>query len=214
LQGLAAAEIGVGEVRLMAGDGDGALGWYTKAIERLHERLNAGGARKFTHGDLAKAHAGRAKAHDRAGRYDDALGEWDKAIAHERKEGHSPVFYVVNRAATLNRAGKAKEAEAVIADLASLPKAPGRVLFQLAIARAAKKSPAPEDSARVLELLQAAKRAGYFSTSSEVRRLQVAPELAPLLERDDFREFVRGLPPVGGARKPSRRDPIPPAVKR
>jgi tetratricopeptide (TPR) repeat protein len=214
LQGLAAAEIGVGEVRLMAGDGEGALGWYTKAIERLHERIKADGARRFTHGDLAKGHGGRAKAHDRAGRYDDALAEWDEAIEDEKTEGGSPVFYEVGRAATMNRAGQTEKAEALIRGLASNPKTPGKVLFRLAIARAAKKAPAPEDAARVLELLEAAKRAGYFATGSDVRRLQVAPELTPLLERDDFREFVRGLPPAGGARKPPEPEPMQPDGKR
>ncbi|HSF14141.1 MAG TPA: tetratricopeptide repeat protein [Vicinamibacteria bacterium] len=92
----------LGEAHLIAGSPEPALDYYRRALE--------------IDPTFASSHIGRSWAFASTGRFDDALAEMD-AIDDNLPPGYSPNEVVVQRAYVLSRAGRYREAEALLEEV-------------------------------------------------------------------------------------------------
>jgi tetratricopeptide (TPR) repeat protein len=174
-----------------------ALPWLVKAIATLEKALprdpQPGTARQF----LCNSLVTRAQALARLRRYSEALPDWDRALALE--EGPRRVYFRLDRAATLVRAGRHAEAVAE-ADALAGGKDPTPQLLYRAACVCALASAVPDDAAQreqyaahAAELLRGAMDRGF----KDARRVQKGHDLDPLRAREDFQKLVLRIAPPG-----------------
>ncbi len=187
----------LGDLSARTGGPADGLDWFAKAITKLEEvrqripkHLEA--ARVLRH-----AYSGRAEALTKLARHAEAAQDWGRAAP--LTAGPERLGYRLRRAAALARSGDDVAAAAEAGALAEGTGLSGNTLYDLACvyaaAAAATQGPglAGRYAARAMELLQRAQSGGYFQTPDGVKRLRDDAALAPLMSREEFPKFVRGV---------------------
>jgi len=179
-----------------------------RGIARLAERrrLDPGNAQLPKY--LMLGWRWRAEVLTRLGRPRDADADWDRIVAlfpvEKRPEAR------LQRAIGRARAGDYVVAAAEAEDLARTPSPSGAILYDLACVLAQSASAAARDSARppperqelaegyarrAVGLLRRAREAGFSQDPADRAHLDRDDDLAFLRQRDDYRAFVKTLPP-------------------
>ena len=185
-----------GELLKDEGQLDESLIWFDKAIQTLDALYEKDQRLVSSTQYLAGSLEGRSQAFHQLKRYDDALKDLDRAI-----ELNVPQFMALlrsDRARSRAQIDETAEALAEAIEVAKAdPKASGEyynlVLFNLACTYAitsGKIADKPQEYAnRAMELLSNAIAAGYNKADS----LAKDPDLAPLREREDFKQLLASL---------------------
>lgn len=181
----------LGNLKRDAGKAEDSLDFFTRAIAILrpvHERdPRAVVARKF----LRNACWGRARAFDQLHQHKEALDDWDETIALSPPEQQPGLR--VNRVLTKRCAGQTAEALAETDDLLKLPgwKPDDLLTFAAIHAYASENLPGlkTRHATTAVQLLRRAIEAGF----KDAARLKTDPELAPLRDRDDFKQLLQQI---------------------
>ena len=141
---------------------------------------------------LRDCHWLRAEARERLGRPAEAVADWDEYL---RLSSPRPRWARARRATLLVNAGRAAEAVAEVAELARTGPWRGTQWYDFACAYAAASAQVPgkggEYAARAVELLGAARRAGF----RDAAHMATDADLDPLRGRADYRAFVATVTP-------------------
>src|SRR5262249_51259903 len=149
---------------------------------------------------LGRTHWGRAQILDALKRPAEALADWDQAVALAPLDNRLEVQ--LGRARAWVQAGKVAEAVADAAALtedAATPSArccEAACVFSLAAAAAPEAGQREAYAGQALALLRRAQAASFFKDRAKIERLKRDSDLAPLRQRQDFRQFVAELEAV------------------
>jgi hypothetical protein len=183
----------LGQLKLLTGRPRETVPHCTEAIGLLN------GVVKQVPGDaearlfLRNAHWMRAEALTRLGQYADTVADWDRAIALD--SGTMRPGFRVMRAGSWARTGKHVEAAAEVERLLEKGGLSANLLYGLACVAGQAAQAAPPGEARdryadrAMEVLKRAVDAGF----TDVRRLQMSSELAPLRQREAYRKLLADL---------------------
>jgi serine/threonine protein kinase/tetratricopeptide (TPR) repeat protein len=191
------------------GELEDAVRAYTEAAADLEAAAGETRGEDAVRSVLRDAYAGRAKALDRLKRLDEALADWDRALELDKGPMVAANLRLF-RAVTLVRRGDharaTAEADAVVnGDQVSHRNLyNAAVVFSLASAVVGDDAPLKErHAARSVGLLCQAVTKGF---PPDVSRFETEPYLAPVRQREDFRQLLRELEE---RRKSSKTDVAP-----
>jgi serine/threonine-protein kinase len=186
--------VNLGNLQTDSGQPRAALDWYAKAIEALQAVLSGDPNNAMARLYLKNAHWGRAQTLARLDRHAEAAQDWGRAL--ELDDGPARLFFRLQRALSLARAGDHAQAVAEANAVAGLQGVPAPGLYDLAcvcaLASAAVKGDAKladRYAARAVELLRQAVAKGY----RDVEHVQKDPDLGLLRGREDFQKQLKDL---------------------
>jgi hypothetical protein len=143
-----------------------------------------------------------------AGRHAEALKDWGRAI-QLAEETNRPGLRV-QRALTLARLGRHRQARGEVDALARSPAAPGALLYQGARVYALSAAAAPQEAdgaeraqpyaRQAVALLLRSRQAGYLKGAAAIEALQTNPDFQSLRPRADYRRLLDSLEKKEGRR--------------
>jgi serine/threonine protein kinase/tetratricopeptide (TPR) repeat protein len=195
--GLATTRFHLGNLFRLERRPDQALPWYDQALVLLRPLHRQQPNDAATRDLLGRTHWGRAQVLGALKRSADALADWDQAV--ELAPPADRLAVQLGRARAWVQAGKVAEAvadaEALTKDAAT-PSArccQAACVFSLASAAAQEAGQREAYAGRALALFRRAQAAGFFKDRAKMERLKRDSDLAPLRQREDFRELVAEL---------------------
>jgi tetratricopeptide (TPR) repeat protein len=180
---------------------EAALGWFGNAIAKLEPVSKEEPTRSDVRESLRYAHWGRAEALTRLGRHAEALKDWDRTLELDDGQNRLKSFSLrFQHALTLARLKEHERATAEADALAKSKDAGGSAPYYAARVYAvtssvmSDKEQADQYGAHAVELLRPwAEKVPLPEKTAALDMLTKDPLLAPLRDRNDYQEILKGL---------------------
>ncbi len=204
--GLSKTCYALGNLRIDDNKPGPALDWYARSISTLEKRAGPKDLSAPMRRILSNTYKERADALTRLGRYTEAIEAWDRAIVFASASNQS--WFTLYRTTTLARSGDHVQATAKA--LEATPKATrnGEMcyllagVYSLSASAAAKDARLPADERRTVadryaalavELLEKARKANFFESTTNIDRLSKDPDLGFLRENARLEALLSDL---------------------